>query len=112
MDRLIPKNETTEALEALCTTLNFIDIWLKLLEENYDAIRVAYITAMKYMFKEIPLTVINALTPKQKVQKLMTEIGGGWYMGKNAKGIPPSRRSRLIKKAQDKGDENKKFILS
>ena len=61
-------------------TINFIDIWLKPLEENYDARRVAYITAMKEMFKEIPLTMIKALTTKQKVHKLMTEIGGGWYM--------------------------------
>ena len=78
MDRLIPKNETTEALEALCTTLNFIDIWLKLFEENHDAIRVAYITAMKDMFKQIHITMIKALTQEQKFQKLMTEIGGGW----------------------------------
>ena len=34
------------------------------------------------MFKQIPLTMIKALSPKQKVQKLMTEIGGGWYMEK------------------------------
>ena len=45
--RLIPKNVTTEALEALGATLNFIDIWLKLLEDNYDYRRVSYITSMK-----------------------------------------------------------------
>ena len=49
-------------------TINFIDIWIKLLEENYDARRVAYITSMKEMFKQIPLTMIKSLTPKQKVQ--------------------------------------------
>ena len=68
---------TTESLEALGSTLNFIYIWLKLLEENYDARRVAYITSMKDMFKQIPLMVIKSLTPKQKVHKIMTEIGGG-----------------------------------
>ena len=68
---------TTESLEALGSTLNFIYIWLKLLEENYDARCVAYITAMKDMFKQIPLMVIKSLTPKQKVHKIMTEIGGG-----------------------------------
>ena len=68
---------TTEALEALGATFNFIDIWLKLLEENYDARRVAYITATKNMFKQITLTMIKALTPNKKVQKLMTEIGVG-----------------------------------
>ena len=62
-------------------TLNYIDIWIKLLEDNYDARCVAYITSMKEMFKKIPLTMIKALTPKQKFQKLMTDIGG-WYMEK------------------------------
>ena len=62
-------------------TINFIDIWLKPLEENYEARRVAYITDMKEMFKQIPLTTIKALNPK-KVQKLMTDIGGGWYTEK------------------------------
>ena len=49
---------------------------------NYDARRVAYTTAMKEMFKQIPQTMIKAITPKQKVQKLMTDICGGWYMKK------------------------------
>ena len=35
---------------------------------------------MKDIFKKIPTTMYKALIPKQKVQKLMTEIGGGWYM--------------------------------
>ena len=48
--------------------------------KNYNARLVAYITFMKEMFKKIPQTMIKALTPKQKVQKLMTYIGGGWYM--------------------------------
>ena len=73
---------TTEALEALGDTYNFIDIWLQLLEENYDARRAEYITAMKEMFKQIHLAMFKALTPKQKFQRLMTEIGGGWYKGK------------------------------
>ena len=63
-------------------TLNVIYIWLKLFEDNYDAICVAYITSMKDIFKQIPQTIIKALIPKQKVQKIMTEIGGGWYKGK------------------------------
>ena len=94
VDRLIPKHVTTEALEALGATINFIDIWLKMLEQNYDARRVAYITATKEM-KKIPLTMVKALNPKKKVQKIMTEIGGGWYMEKSAKGIPPLRKSTL-----------------
>ena len=52
-----------EVLEALGNTLNFIDIWIKILEDNYDARRVAYITAMKYMFKQIHITMIKSITP-------------------------------------------------
>ena len=37
------------------------------------------------------------LDPRQKVQKLMTEIGGGWYMEKITKGLPPLRRPKLSK---------------
>ena len=37
---------------------------------------------MQEMFKKIPQTMSKALTTKQKVQKLMTDIGGGWYMEK------------------------------
>ena len=37
---------------------------------------------MKRMFMQIPQTVKIELTSKQKKQKLMTNIGGGWYMGK------------------------------
>ena len=40
------------------------------------------VNAMKEMFKKIHLTMSKALTPKQKFQKLMTNIGGGWYMEK------------------------------
>ena len=30
----------------------------------------------------------------------MTDIGGGWYMEKSAKGLPPLNRSKLSKKSQ------------
>ena len=82
LDRSIPKNETTKLLKSLGATLNFIDIFLKLFDENYYPRCVAYITAMKEMLKQIPQTMSKTLPPKQKVQKLMTDIGGGWYMGK------------------------------
>ena len=52
------------------STLNFIDIWLKLFEDNYDARCVAYITATKEMFNQIPQTVVKSLTPKQKFRTL------------------------------------------
>ena len=66
-DRSIPKNATTEALVSLGATLNFIDIWFKLFEDNYDARCVAYITATKDMFKQRPQTMSKPLTPKQQV---------------------------------------------
>ena len=44
------------------------------------------------MSKKIPLTMKKALTPKQKVRKLMTDISGGWYTEKSAKGLPPLSR--------------------
>ena len=53
--------------------------------DNYDARCDAYVNAMKEMFKQIPLTMSQPLTPKQKVQKIMTNIGGGWYMKKKLK---------------------------
>ena len=37
-DRLIPKHVTADVLESLGTTINIIEIWLKLLEDNYEVI--------------------------------------------------------------------------
>ena len=86
-------------------TSNFIDIWLKLLEDNYEIRSGMYNKATKDMFKQIPTIMSKPLSPKQKVQKLMTEVGGGWYMEKSAKVIPPLKISKLSKKAQDKEDD-------
>ena len=47
--KLITKHVTTEAIGTLGPTFNFIDICLKLLDEKYYAIRVAYSTSMKYI---------------------------------------------------------------
>ena len=67
---------------------------------NYDAICDAYVNDMKEMFKQIPQTMYKPFTPKQKVQKLGTDIGGGWYMEKSYKGLPPLKRSKPSKKEQ------------
>ena len=40
----------------------------------------------------------------------MTDIGGGWYMGKSARGLPPLRRTKLSNKSQEKQDVIKKTI--
>ena len=62
-DRAIPDDATIKTLEELGATINFIDIWLKLLRENFDARCEAYINAMKVMFRQIPQTIKIALTP-------------------------------------------------
>ena len=46
-ERLIPKHVITEALKSLVATLNVIENWLKLLDNIYDARRVAYSTDMR-----------------------------------------------------------------
>ena len=65
-DSLITNDATPKALEALGATINFIDICLKLFLENYDARCVAYITAIKEMFMQIPQNVEIAPTTKEK----------------------------------------------
>ena len=67
------------------------------------------------MFKKIPLTIKKALTPKQKVQKLMTDIRCGWYTEKSARGLPPLRRtkpSKKHKKVRMKFKENYMKLIS
>ena len=34
----------------------------------------------------------------------MTDIGGGWYLKKCARGLPPLKRTKLSKKAQERHD--------
>ena len=45
--RSIPDNATTKSLEALGVNINFIDMWLELFLENFNARCDAYINAMK-----------------------------------------------------------------
>ena len=40
----------------------------------------------------------------KKIQKLMTDIGGGWYIEKSARGLPPLKRTKLSKKVQERQD--------
>ena len=57
---------------------------------------------MKNMFQKITTTKYKPLSQGQKVQKLMTEIGGGWYMGEITKGLSTLRRPKLSKNSQEK----------
>ena len=59
---------------------------------------------MNKMFKTIPQNVEKSLTSREKNQKLITDIGGGWYLKKCAKGLPPMKRTKLSKKAQETDD--------
>ena len=69
-DKSITDNSTTKSSEALGTTINFIDIWLKLFLESFNAICDAYMNAMKYMFKQIPQNIKNQLLLNKKYQNL------------------------------------------
>ena len=84
----------TEALQALGAATNFIEVLIQLLENNYDARSVAYITSIKEMFKQRSITMTKPLSPKQKFQKLMTEICGGCYMEKITRGLPALRKTK------------------
>ena len=79
----ITNDATIKTLEALGATFNFIDIWLKLLRENYCARSESYINAMKDVFMQIPQNVEIALNPKEKNPK--THDRYWWWMvyGKN-----------------------------
>ena len=78
-------------------------------DQNYDVRRKAYNTSMKEMFQKILTMITKPLSQKQKVQKLMTEIGCGWYMEKITKRLPPLSRQKLSTKSQEKDDEIKKL---
>ena len=63
-DRAIPNDATIKTLYSLGANFNFIDIWLKLLRENYCTRSESYINAMEEMFLQIPQNVERALTSK------------------------------------------------
>ena len=59
---------------------------------------------MGEMFKQIPQNVERALTSEEENRKLMTDIGSGWYLKKCVRGLPPLKRTKLSKKAQERHD--------
>ena len=109
--RVIPNYATVKALKSLGATFNFIDIWLHNFREKYFARSESYRVAMVEMFKTIPQNVGKPLTTRGKNQKFITDIGGGWYLEKCQKGLPPLKRTKLSKKAQKIQDliKNKLF---
>ena len=109
-DRVIPNDATVKALKSLGATFNFIDIWLHNFRENHFDRSESYRVAMVKMFKTIPQNVENPLTPREKNKKLITDIGGGWYLEKYAKGLPLLKRTTLSKRAQYRHDIIKKTL--
>ena len=67
---------------------------------------------MNEMFKTIPQNVEKPLTSREKNQKLITDIGSGWYLKKCEKGLPPLKITKLIKKAQERHDLIKKHFIN
>ena len=55
-DRAVTTDATIKTLKALGASFDFIDIWLKLLREKFNARCEAYINAMELMFMQIPQT--------------------------------------------------------
>ena len=66
---------------------------------------------MVEMFKTIPKNDGIPMTSKEKNQKLITDIGGGWYLEKCKKGLPPLKGTELGKKAQKRQDLIKKELF-
>ena len=84
-DKSIPNDATVKEFKSLGATFNFIHIWLHLLRENCFGRSESYSIAMEEMFKQIAQNFAGALTSGEKNKKLMTDIGGGWYL-KNVQG--------------------------
>ena len=81
-----------------------------MLDHNYDVRHTGYNIDMKKMFQKTPTIKLKPLIKGQKFQKLMTEIGGGWYMEKLTKGLPLLRRPKLSKNHKIKTTKFKNSI--
>ena len=65
---------------------------------------------MVKIFKTIPQNVGKPLTTREKNQKLITDIGGRWYLEKCQKGLPPLKGKQISKKAQKRQELIKKKL--
>ena len=77
-------------------TFNFIDIWLKMLEQNDEVRSGMYNKVMKDIFKKISTTMYKPLRPKKSTD---TYDRNWWWMvyGTFSKGLPPLRFSKISK---------------
>ena len=81
-DREIPNDATVKALKSLGATFNFIDTWLHNFCVKYFSRSESYRLSMKEMFKIIPQNVEKPPTSRERNQKLISDIGSGWYLKK------------------------------
>ena len=84
-DIVIPNDATVKALKSLGDTFNFIYIWIYNFCDNYFDQSESYRVTIVKMFKKTPQNVEKPLTTREKNQKLITDIGGGWCLEKCAK---------------------------
>ena len=59
---------------------------------------------MEEMFKQIPQNVEKSLTPREKRSKIDDRYWWWMIFEKCEKGLPPLKRTKLSKKAQDRQD--------
>ena len=66
--------------------------------------------AMKNMFQKIPVELPKPPIPKEKHQSLLHDIRGCWYMNILSDKLPPLKKTKLSKKAQEKEEEIKRNL--
>ena len=59
------------------------------------------------LFKKILTRKSKTLSQDKKHQLPVTDIGVSWYMKQTSKNLPPLRKQKLSKKAQEKDDRIK-----
>ena len=59
---------------------------------------------MGNIFQKIPVELPKQPSPKVKHQSLLHSIGDGWYMNNLSEKLPPQKKRKQSKKAQDKED--------
>ena len=76
----LPTTSTTEALESLVATIDFIGCWLIALERNFLELCYLYTHYMEELCHKITVKISNKPIPKEKRETLLHVIGGGWYV--------------------------------
>ena len=85
---------TTEALESLGSTIDFIGCWLKALEHNFIERYNLYTHNMDLLFQKTNVKFTNKSSPKEKCKQLLHAIRGDWYVEKLGQKLPPLKKTR------------------